>query len=750
MPFSNARVLAERASGILTWKQYGATGDGITDDIAAINACMLAADAGGYEVDPGVPAAEYLITQPINIYDGTRLRGRGKGVTVVKAQRCHGFEMADSTDAMTGFTADFDISGLTVIGDDDTQSSDSDDYIGLWLRRTTRYVISNVEIYGFTHDCRVDGKKNTSGDTFGNVGGTFIECDFETDNTHQQVNSNNNYPGYLFEVTAEDDGTGGADGIALYNCRFYGEILVDTAYASGDGSTTSLTPAWSGGAGIKASKVVTADGHVKVEYVSSAGGTLSTLTVADGYSIDRATDPNRPVFDFASGSAPLGAPAAVSLASPTGDGSTKNFRLSARPTFASTDGGRAVVATVAAAAQTGGTDYAIYDGNNRSFTFATSAVDTAADTVTLSATQVNSLNISNDIGGAGVGRIVRFTTTGVLPAGLSGGTDYYLTEITSTTVKVSASYADAVAGTPTVVNITDVGSGTHTIVGQSGIEFATAPANLAAVVVNDTNLRFSWIDPNADACIKLCPGAQRVGFFSPLIGGGAYGIDFDDARRCLVVDAYFQICGYAVRFGLDAGQNLMPGFSARTDATLLFGFSLDESTDEDNAFNEFLGKGTTVRDFLHLKETYTEADADASRIRKLNGQLQLDALAASGSVRLGVGGNTMFIVNGSADRTSIHNAAGSERWRSDTDGNLTPRNTSGTQDIGDASHLIDKLFANALSLASGALSLSTGSGTPESAVTAPVGSLFLRTDGGSSTTLYIKESGTGNTGWAAK
>ncbi len=45
---------------------------------------------------------------------------------------------------------------------------------------------------------------------------------------------------------------------------------------------------------------------------------------------------------------------------------------------------------------------------------------------------------------------------------------------------------------------------------------------------------------------------------------------------------------------------------------------------------------------------------------------------------------------------------------------------------------------------------SSGSGTPEGAVTAPVGSIYTRTDGGASTTLYIKESGTGNTGWVAK
>lgn len=43
-----------------------------------------------------------------------------------------------------------------------------------------------------------------------------------------------------------------------------------------------------------------------------------------------------------------------------------------------------------------------------------------------------------------------------------------------------------------------------------------------------------------------------------------------------------------------------------------------------------------------------------------------------------------------------------------------------------------------------------GAGTPEGAVTAPVGSLFTRTDGGAGTTLYVKESGAGNTGWVAK
>lgn len=43
-----------------------------------------------------------------------------------------------------------------------------------------------------------------------------------------------------------------------------------------------------------------------------------------------------------------------------------------------------------------------------------------------------------------------------------------------------------------------------------------------------------------------------------------------------------------------------------------------------------------------------------------------------------------------------------------------------------------------------------GAGSPNGTYIGTVGSLFLRTDGGASTTLYVKESGTGNTGWVAK
>lgn len=47
--------------------------------------------------------------------------------------------------------------------------------------------------------------------------------------------------------------------------------------------------------------------------------------------------------------------------------------------------------------------------------------------------------------------------------------------------------------------------------------------------------------------------------------------------------------------------------------------------------------------------------------------------------------------------------------------------------------------------------ISSGAGSPEGVVIASVGSLYLRTDGGAGTALYVKESGVNtNTGWIGK
>lgn len=69
-----------------------------------------------------------------------------------------------------------------------------------------------------------------------------------------------------------------------------------------------------------------------------------------------------------------------------------------------------------------------------------------------------------------------------------------------------------------------------------------------------------------------------------------------------------------------------------------------------------------------------------------------------------------------------------------------PHPTYLTQAEGDAAY---QPLAAVLSM------LHTGTGSPEGVLTATVGHIYLRSDGGASTTLYVKESGSGNTGWRA-
>jgi hypothetical protein len=48
------------------------------------------------------------------------------------------------------------------------------------------------------------------------------------------------------------------------------------------------------------------------------------------------------------------------------------------------------------------------------------------------------------------------------------------------------------------------------------------------------------------------------------------------------------------------------------------------------------------------------------------------------------------------------------------------------------------------------LKIKTGNGSPEGVVVASVGTLYLRLNGSTNSTLYVKESGTGSTGWVSK
>lgn len=74
-------------------------------------------------------------------------------------------------------------------------------------------------------------------------------------------------------------------------------------------------------------------------------------------------------------------------------------------------------------------------------------------------------------------------------------------------------------------------------------------------------------------------------------------------------------------------------------------------------------------------------------------------------------------------------------------GTITP--DASTYTIGTSSTGISKYYLN------GGIFWTSGSGSPNSSVTAPVGSIYSRSDGAVGSTIYIKETGSGNTGWDA-
>ena len=87
---------------------------------------------------------------------------------------------------------------------------------------------------------------------------------------------------------------------------------------------------------------------------------------------------------------------------------------------------------------------------------------------------------------------VRLTTTTTLPGGLSLATDYYVIKVTDLTCKFATSYANAVAGT--AVNITDAGTGTHTI--TTLLPRYTNGAGVQAMMWNTNSTAMGAATPN--------------------------------------------------------------------------------------------------------------------------------------------------------------------------------------------------------------------------------------------------------------
>lgn len=94
-------------------------------------------------------------------------------------------------------------------------------------------------------------------------------------------------------------------------------------------------------------------------------------------------------------------------------------------------------------------------------------------------------------------------------------------------------------------------------------------------------------------------------------------------------------------------------------------------------------------------------------------------------------------------------ANNAERWTVGTSGHLTP-GAATSYNIGSASLPINDLTIGGKLYWTGSTVFDfSGTGSPEGVLTASIGSIYRRTNGAAGTTLYVKESGSGNTGWVA-
>lgn len=105
---------------------------------------------------------------------------------------------------------------------------------------------------------------------------------------------------------------------------------------------------------------------------------------------------------------------------------------------------------------------------------------------------------------------VQLTTTVTLPAGLALATDYYVIKVTDLTIKLATSYANAVAGT--AIDITDAGTGTHTI--NTLLPRYTSGAGVQAIMWNTNSTPLGAATPSL-ALDGYTNAAQSTGRATP-------------------------------------------------------------------------------------------------------------------------------------------------------------------------------------------------------------------------------------------
>lgn len=162
---------------------------------------------------------------------------------------------------------------------------------------------------------------------------------------------------------------------------------------------------------------------------------------------------------------------------------------------------------------------------------ATFTADASTDICTYTSTTSYPSNILT-------GTRVRLTTTTTLPGGLATATDYYVIKMSDTTFELASSYANAVAGTQ--VNITDAGTGTHTVswllpryTNGAGVKAFFFNSNATALGAATPNLSLGYTNSTGTAS-RATPTVLPIGksaasnshiLYTGATGAGKYNYD---------------------------------------------------------------------------------------------------------------------------------------------------------------------------------------------------------------------------------
>jgi hypothetical protein len=111
-------------------------------------------------------------------------------------------------------------------------------------------------------------------------------------------------------------------------------------------------------------------------------------------------------------------------------------------------------------------------------------------------------------------------------------------------------------------------------------------------------------------------------------------------------------------------------------------------------------------------------------------------------------GNDIIHLDAESDTISMSNAV-KLNWSSDGDYDTTADTGIGRQGAGIVEITDGSSGGGDLMVGTTTTRLCAGSGSPEGAKTARPGSIYMNSAGGTETSIWVKNSGTGNTGWIA-